>query len=278
MPLPFPITRENYFDAAQGLFWYLADYHPGQRSEEYEILSVLQYRPAMSERGPDTEEAKIVYEYLEQNPNGAREVYNAIEAAYDETHEEDPAVASILAAAGHKPMEAKMPLAKRLDEALEIIERNPAEQFVSLIESLNDGDLMVLEELIQEAMNIYELMNKVRGVLKKIKEVAPNASTNPAYKGVEEMAYERDPNKIAKLAAGAALTDRLALLKQALEKVNLGELAAELEAVMPKPGLLQRAAGAAAGAAKQFAKPQASTAVPGWLRTLGGLAKTLGRQ
>ena len=53
------------FDAAQGLYWYCADYHNGQWSEEYRVLSTLGYKPSMSEHGPDPDSyADEVYRAL----------------------------------------------------------------------------------------------------------------------------------------------------------------------------------------------------------------------
>lgn len=59
-------TAEDRFSIAQGLYWYCADYHGGQNSEEYEILSQLDYRPGRLERGPDADDstARAVYEDL----------------------------------------------------------------------------------------------------------------------------------------------------------------------------------------------------------------------
>ena len=52
------------FDVAQGLYWYCADFHDGQWSKEYSVLSTLGYKPAHSERGPDTEDAQRTYDAL----------------------------------------------------------------------------------------------------------------------------------------------------------------------------------------------------------------------
>src|SRR6185312_3252520 len=52
-----PVTGDNYFGAAKGLYWYCSDWHGGQDSELYSIMSArLDYHPAMSERGPDAED------------------------------------------------------------------------------------------------------------------------------------------------------------------------------------------------------------------------------
>lgn len=60
------------FDLSAGLYWYCADYHSGQSSELYSIMSArLDYRPAPSERSPfddepgESEAARYVYEQIE---------------------------------------------------------------------------------------------------------------------------------------------------------------------------------------------------------------------
>lgn len=58
------VTRENYIDAAQGLYWFAADYHGGQGSRLYSILSTLGYCPGASESGPD-ESGQEFYAALE---------------------------------------------------------------------------------------------------------------------------------------------------------------------------------------------------------------------
>lgn len=64
------IDRDNYFDAATGLYFYCVDWHGGQASKEYEILSRLQtelnFKPGMSE--PD-DQAQDFYSELEQSKN-----------------------------------------------------------------------------------------------------------------------------------------------------------------------------------------------------------------
>ncbi len=42
------INKENYFDAAEGLWWYLSRHHRGQESREYAILSLLDFKPSMN--------------------------------------------------------------------------------------------------------------------------------------------------------------------------------------------------------------------------------------
>ena len=50
-------TAEDRFSIAQGLYWYCADYHAGQNSPEYAVLSTLGYRPGACERGPDPDDS-----------------------------------------------------------------------------------------------------------------------------------------------------------------------------------------------------------------------------
>lgn len=45
------------FMAASGLYWYAANYHGGQSSELYRILSTLGYGPGASERAPEPDSA-----------------------------------------------------------------------------------------------------------------------------------------------------------------------------------------------------------------------------
>lgn len=46
------LSEDNYFDAARALYWYASDYHGGQDSDLYSILSTSEYRPGMSEGSP----------------------------------------------------------------------------------------------------------------------------------------------------------------------------------------------------------------------------------
>jgi hypothetical protein len=43
-----------------------ADYHEGQWSERYSILSTSSYKPGLYIEGPDSESAKILYDLLAQ--------------------------------------------------------------------------------------------------------------------------------------------------------------------------------------------------------------------
>ena len=44
---------ESRFEIARGLYWYAADYHEGQFSPLYSILSTIGYSPRRRELGPD---------------------------------------------------------------------------------------------------------------------------------------------------------------------------------------------------------------------------------
>ncbi len=61
-------TRENWFSVASGLYWFANDYHGGQTSVLYSILSArLGYEPGPleGEIEPDDFDAREVYDYLE---------------------------------------------------------------------------------------------------------------------------------------------------------------------------------------------------------------------
>lgn len=83
-----PVTADNYFDAAQALYWYCTAWHGGQDSELYSIMSArLGYTPAMSECGIDQEtEAMGFSAELESGEWDATEMLCAIDAAYAESH------------------------------------------------------------------------------------------------------------------------------------------------------------------------------------------------
>jgi hypothetical protein len=73
------VGTDNYFDAAQGLYWYAADYHEGQSSDLYSILSTLDYHPGAMESKPD-EEGMVFYMELEdgRDPAELREAINMV--------------------------------------------------------------------------------------------------------------------------------------------------------------------------------------------------------
>lgn len=80
--------KEDYFDAAQALYWYGADYHGGQSSELYSIMSTMDYRPGMAERGPEPgSTAEDIYQALESGEVEPVEVKDWYEAGYDAAHE-----------------------------------------------------------------------------------------------------------------------------------------------------------------------------------------------
>jgi hypothetical protein len=80
---------EGYFDAAQGLYWYAADYHEGQSSLLYSILSSrLGYRPAPSESCPDPDSiAEWFYDALVAGEVDAEDVLAFVETGYEATRE-----------------------------------------------------------------------------------------------------------------------------------------------------------------------------------------------
>lgn len=57
---------DDMFDVAQATYWWLADNHRGQCSEEYTALSRLgeSYKPGAIESGPSSEFAKKIYSTL----------------------------------------------------------------------------------------------------------------------------------------------------------------------------------------------------------------------
>lgn len=49
---PFgPLSKDDCFEVARAVYWYCHDYHTGQGSVLYEILSQTPYVPSFSERG-----------------------------------------------------------------------------------------------------------------------------------------------------------------------------------------------------------------------------------
>lgn len=77
---------EDYFDAAQGLYWYCADWHGGQSSNLYSILSTLGYKPAMGECGPEEGSvAEDIYRELESGDLDADNVVDFVNLGYEET-------------------------------------------------------------------------------------------------------------------------------------------------------------------------------------------------
>jgi hypothetical protein len=60
------VTPENYFDVADGLYWFCMDWHSGQSSDLYRIGSTMGFKPAPSATGPDGNTARQVYGELQQ--------------------------------------------------------------------------------------------------------------------------------------------------------------------------------------------------------------------
>lgn len=68
------------FDAAQALHWFCADYHDGQSSDLYRILSILEYKPGMCEGEPEEESvAADIYHMLEDGELDPWDVFGWIE-------------------------------------------------------------------------------------------------------------------------------------------------------------------------------------------------------
>lgn len=77
------LIPEDRFEVAEGLYWYCADYHGGQRSEEYRIMCGLRYRPGPLERGPEEVGiARDVYAALERGDVSAKAVSEWVAATY----------------------------------------------------------------------------------------------------------------------------------------------------------------------------------------------------
>ena len=56
------ITQDNYFEAAQALYWYCYDYHNGIGCPLYSILSArLGYKPAPTETGVSADDDSILF-------------------------------------------------------------------------------------------------------------------------------------------------------------------------------------------------------------------------
>lgn len=55
------------FDIESAIYWFASDYHDGQWSNLYSVLSTSDYRPGPMETGLDSDEnfgAKMMYEHL----------------------------------------------------------------------------------------------------------------------------------------------------------------------------------------------------------------------
>ena len=74
------VTTENYFEAAQALYWYCANYHSGLSCPLYSILSrKLGYTPSPSELGVSEEDT--FYKALESGEILAEDMLSAIHEA-----------------------------------------------------------------------------------------------------------------------------------------------------------------------------------------------------
>jgi hypothetical protein len=58
------VTTENYFDTADGLYWFCVHYHAGQDSVLYRVQCQADFHPGPLATGPDGEEAEMVYNDL----------------------------------------------------------------------------------------------------------------------------------------------------------------------------------------------------------------------
>jgi hypothetical protein len=76
------VTKENYFEAAQALYWYCVDNHGGMSCPLYSILSArLGYTPSCSELGVnDDDDSSLFYAELE---SGAIEAENLLTAIHE---------------------------------------------------------------------------------------------------------------------------------------------------------------------------------------------------
>ena len=76
------VTAENYFQAAQALYWYCTNYHGGMSCPLYSILSArLQYTPSPSELGVSHDDDSGLYAKLESGEILADNLLNDIHEA-----------------------------------------------------------------------------------------------------------------------------------------------------------------------------------------------------
>ena len=81
------VTEENYFEAAQALYWYCCDYHGGMSSELYRILSQLDYNPSPSECGvSDDDDSSEFYKALEDGEIEAENLLSDIHEAMGDSN------------------------------------------------------------------------------------------------------------------------------------------------------------------------------------------------
>lgn len=73
----------DLFSVACALYWHCADYHGGQNSELYRILSQLDYQPGMAECGPEADSTdETIYNDLASGMINPVELYEWFEGAY----------------------------------------------------------------------------------------------------------------------------------------------------------------------------------------------------
>lgn len=91
--------KGTLFSLAAGLYWYCADYHGGMASEEYAVLSALDYSPGASETCPTEEGDIYVYEQLggelpvKVELHYTDDVWDEVGALYDSWEEAEKAAA-----------------------------------------------------------------------------------------------------------------------------------------------------------------------------------------
>lgn len=74
------VTEENYFEAAQALYWYCSDCHSGMSSPLYSILSTrLCYRPSLFECGVNDDDSSEFYKALEDGEIEAENLLSDIQ-------------------------------------------------------------------------------------------------------------------------------------------------------------------------------------------------------
>lgn len=87
------VETHGAFDCAAGVHWFAANYHGGQDSALYAVLSGSEYRPGASERRAPDGGAETVYETLVFTAGGsmadAERLAAAILAAITEGHDYD---------------------------------------------------------------------------------------------------------------------------------------------------------------------------------------------
>jgi hypothetical protein len=85
------VTKENYFEAAQALYWYCVDNHGGMSCPLYSILSArLGYTPSCSELGVnDDDDSGLFYNALENGEIEAENLLTAIHEAVGDVQKDE---------------------------------------------------------------------------------------------------------------------------------------------------------------------------------------------